>query len=107
MKIKTEVILQGLQIEMRKVLKIADEEYKKVGQELVITSALDGVHSAGSYHPFGYAIDIRTNFFIEEEKQLMAERLRERLGGDYDVVVESTHIHIEYDYDRARSNKNG
>lgn len=97
MKIKDGVIMQGLKIEMRLVLAYADEIWKHYKQELVITSALDGVHSSSSLHYYGYALDFRTHYFTPEEALAVSVRLRECLGDDYDVVLHSTHIHVEYD----------
>jgi len=103
MKVKDGVSLFGLKIEMRIVLKEADRIWKSYGHELVVTSTTDGVHSAGSYHPYGYAVDLRTNYFGELEVDAVAQELRNILSFFYDVVVESTHIHVEYDYNRANS----
>jgi len=97
MQIKDGVIIQGLQIEMRKVLIAADKLWKEFGEELVITAALDGVHSAGSLHYYGYAVDLRSRYFPEEDKHVIAKRLQAALGSDYDVIVHSSHIHVEYD----------
>ena len=102
MKIKTDVILSGLQLPMRKVLIEADKIWRDNGQELVITGGLDGVHSAGSVHYYGYALDLRTRYFTGSEYspgsiEGIAAKLKEKLGSDYDVVVHKTHIHVEYD----------
>jgi hypothetical protein len=96
MKIKKGVILSGLQLPMRRALKEADELWKKLGQELVITAGLEGEHSAGSLHYYGYAFDCRTRYFDQERHRHIAQTLRSALGGDYDVVVHKTHIHVEY-----------
>lgn len=69
------------------------------GRECIITSARDGQHSANSLHYVGKAMDIRTRDQPDAEIQVCASKLRDKLGPDYDVVVESTHIHIEYDPD--------
>ena len=96
MKIKEGVIMQGLQLEMREVLKCADQVWKSLKQELVVTSALDGTHSAGSYHYFGYALDFRTNYFTPNEKKQAARDLRLMLSAKYFVLEESNHIHVQY-----------
>lgn len=66
-------------------------------QELVITSGLEGTHSEKSLHYRGRACDYRTSYFSREKALVVAEELRQVLGPDYDVVVENTHIHCEYD----------
>ncbi len=106
MKIKSDVVMTGLQIPMRLVLIVADQIWKEYGQELVITSALDGTHSAGSLHYYGYALDFRTRYFTNMDDsefkglvnvERVAEKLREALGRDYNVIVHKSHIHVEYD----------
>lgn len=114
------ISLQGLASEMRQVLIIVDEVWKINGQEAVITAGTEVfkgnrfVHSIGSLHLFGKALDFRTNHFansktiydvnvpytakIDRAKiQKIAIKLRVLLGKDYDVVVHKSHLHIEYD----------
>lgn len=94
---KEGVILAGLNIKMRKVLIEAEHIWKKYGQELVVTSGLDGTHSAGSLHYYGRALDFRTRYFTNEICNQVANELKANLPNDYDVVLHSTHIHVEYD----------
>ena len=100
MKIKDGVDLKGLNIVMRIVLISADLVWRKHGQELVVTSGLDGDHSAGSLHYFGYALDFRTRYFdnlslISVRNDLQAELDKYDEGG-YVVLLESDHIHVEF-----------
>ena len=97
MKIKQGVIMAGIKLPMRKALKSANTIWQALGQELVVTAALDGEHSAGSLHYYGYAIDFRTRYFTDDEKYSAAVQLRKELGKGYDVVVHKTHMHVEYD----------
>lgn len=94
--IKEGVIMQGLQFDMKLVLQQANIVWKNHGQELVITSALDGTHSASSYHYFGYALDLRTRYFTITERESVAKDLRVLLGKAYTVLLESTHIHVQF-----------
>jgi hypothetical protein len=88
----------GLDIRMRPALIEAGKIYESFGHPLTITCGLNGEHSPGSFHPFGRAIDLRTNFFTEEERRLVVTSLREALRPlGFDVVIHATHIHIEYD----------
>lgn len=89
--------MAGLKIEMQKALVCADKIWRELGQELTITAALDGTHSAGSLHYYGYALDLRSRYFDEDDKEVAAIRLQRDLGKDYDVITHSTHIHVEYD----------
>ena len=98
MKVKDDTVnIWGLELPMQKVLKEADKLWREYGQELVITSARDGIHSAGSLHYYGYAVDLRTHYFTESEKRQVGYKLQELLGQPYDVIVENTHIHVECD----------
>jgi hypothetical protein len=90
---------------------------------MVVTSAADGSHSEGSRHYPGLAWDIRylgdreggvdlnkltapsliplgaEDFahLQREHARQWAKRAAQTLGSDYDVVLEPTHIHIEWD----------
>jgi hypothetical protein len=78
-------------------INIAHDCMKDLAHDLTITSLADGRHMPGSLHYKDLAIDIRTRLLTEGEKQDLATMLKARLGSYYDVVVHSTHIHIEYD----------
>ena len=97
MKLKQGVVIAGLDIKMRPALMYADAIWASYGQELVITSGLDGVHSSSSLHYYGLALDFRIHYFSDEEALAVSHELRECLGFDFDVILESTHIHVEYD----------
>ena len=65
--------------------------------EFILTSVNDSVHSPKSLHRFGYAVDVRI-WVLPEPKRIMATRkIADALGDDFDVVLESDHLHIEYD----------
>jgi len=76
-----------------------------LGYEPVITSANDGdEHKRGSAHYRGMAADLRT--WVSEQnsvqistrtRDILANRIREAVGQDFDVIAEKDHIHIEYD----------
>lgn len=97
MKIKEGVIMAGLQKEMRPALIAAESIWKGLGQELVVTAALDGTHSAGSLHYYGLALDFRTRYFDQYEERTAANRLADSLGDDFDVITHDSHIHCEHD----------
>ena len=98
MKVKDDSVnIWGLQKEMQPVLKWADVLWKEYDEELVITSARDGIHSAGSLHYYGLAVDMRTRYFEPYEIEEIATELRNTLGPDYDIIVHKTHLHAEYD----------
>jgi hypothetical protein len=95
--------VNGVHPEMLIAMFIANEVYNELmGQGVTIYSVTDGVHK--SYvHPHGYAIDLRTRHdtgteqWAKSTKEALAEEMRRRLTKEYDVVVEDTHIHLEFD----------
>ena len=97
LKIKDGVSLAGLKKEMRIAIIEADDIYRAHGKELWITEYMGGEHSPRSLHYGGYALDMRTKFFGVAEAQVVAKKLQEALGDDYDVVLHTTHLHVEYD----------
>ena len=97
MKLKNGVSLYGLHPKMQVANGIAAVIYQEAGQELVVTAGLDGKHGDNSLHYKGRACDYRTWYFSDEQKKEVVQELARRLGDDYDVVLEATHIHCEYD----------
>jgi hypothetical protein len=100
MKIKKGASLQGLKIQMRQVLIAADKIWTNFNQELVITSATEDIpHTSRSLHPYGYAVDLRTRYFTDQEKvrvcRLLFEKLKDR-SRHYNIVFEKDHIHVEW-----------
>ncbi len=75
----------------------ADRIHREMtGMEMVITAIFDGSHMDGSKHYEGNAFDLRRWHVGSRVKEFIA-RLRNALGPDYDVVNETTHVHVEYD----------
>ena len=94
MLIKCGVEISRLKREIRRALTIADKCYGLYGEELVITSTYEGNHSAGSLHYSNDAFDVRG---VESSNNRLVSELKIKLGNDYDVVLEASHIHVEYD----------
>ena len=98
MKIKDGVITKGLSPIIIHELEGIEKECKYIeGEkyEMTVTSALDGKHGVKSLHYKGLAIDIRTR---DMKKPVDCyKRIKDKLDKDFDVVLEKTHIHIEYD----------
>ena len=102
---KDDVSLDGVQKECIKgMYKVARLFTLIFGRDLVVTSVSDGKHKKNSLHYKGLAFDIRTwttqtsglqmSLF---QKNSLQKAIMVVLGDDWDVVVESTHIHCEYD----------
>lgn len=98
MRFKKSVRVRGASTEILLAVMAADVVWRNHGQRLVVTSLTDGDHSEGSRHHCGDGVDLRTRYFADQEEiERVAQELRESLTDDYDVVVEATHIHVEYD----------
>lgn len=94
MLIKAGVDISRLNREIRRALPKIQWELNPYNEELVITSTYEGTHGEGSLHYCNDAIDVR----VPDRHGITAKRdLKVKLGKDYDVVLESDHIHIEYD----------
>lgn len=94
--LKAGVAVRGMRTEILFAVMVAAEAYAQRGKDLMITSCADGRHSQASLHYAGAAVDLRTRDLAEAEKGQIVASLRAALGGDYDVVIEQDHLHIEY-----------
>ena len=98
------VKLDNLHLKMRKVLLTVEKIWLTYGEEAVITAGTEAVdedgsfiHSLGSLHPFGRALDFRTRYFDRATQVSVSNDLRYALGSEYDIILHKSHIHIEYD----------
>lgn len=95
MLLKMGIDISRLRREVRRVLPDIDGYYTDhFGVEAVITSTCNDAHAANSLHYADLAIDIR---LPPHDRAKTRDGLQQLLGDDFDVVLESTHIHIEYD----------
>ena len=94
MKLKKGVKVQGVRPEIVLALIAADRVYRENGAVMVVTSVVDGAHSATSLHYTGAGADLRRWNLPNPRKA--ADAISEALGDDYDVILEDDHIHIEY-----------
>ena len=96
--IKSGVDVRGIQPEILLAIQEAREVYRDLcNAHLIITSLLDGKHMKGSKHYDGLAVDLRIRHLHEPDRARVAEAINRALGPQYDVVLESDHIHIELD----------
>lgn len=65
------------------------------GTEAVVTSTYEGTHSPSSLHYVHRAIDLRLP--IPAHRTAVVQKMKQQLGKDYDVVLETNHIHVEHD----------
>jgi hypothetical protein len=79
-------------------ISVAGQIFSSYGVTLVITSIRDGQHMTGSLHYSGNAADFRRWDLDRIGKTSAAvAQLRSQLGSAYDVILESDHIHVEYE----------
>lgn len=95
--IKEGVRLSGIRPEMAIALQVAASAYAEMGHDAIVTSVCEGQHGRGSRHFSGCAIDLRTRHVDADVQMILAKKVGAALGDDFDVVLESTHLHIEFD----------
>lgn len=94
MLIKAGVDISRLTRQTRRALRLVSDYFFEHGEECVVTSTYEGNHSAGSLHYSNEAFDTR---LPASKSETFLHDLKSRLGKNYDVVIETFHIHIEYD----------
>lgn len=102
--LKAGVRITGMRPEILLAAVAAERVYEEAGHSFTITACLDGKHTTGSLHYAGAAIDVRTRDIALAEVQKLLVRIKECLGGDFDVLLEVDHIHIEFQPKQALTN---
>lgn len=103
MTLKPGVRIAGVQPEAVLGMQIAEGVFREFGGfgnakgAFVLTSVCEGKHGTSSLHYKGMAFDIRTRALNQAEQNAICARLRAALGADFDVVLETDHIHVEFD----------
>ena len=101
--IKDGVVFKALRAEIYIILPALEAIFDKVNRQCVITSAADGNHKPDSFHYKNLALDLRSRDLPNEQVKLdVLLSLRDALGENYDVILESLgkpgeHYHLEFD----------
>lgn len=95
--VNTPVRLNGVQPPMLLGALIVSGVFEKFGADAIITSATDGKHSVGSLHYAGLALDFRIRHIQASKHHDLVAACKRALGPEFDVVLEGTHLHVEYD----------
>lgn len=94
---KTGVKLIGVHPQTFFAIYVADQVYQSVtNKEVTVTSCNDSNHSRTSLHYAGYAVDLRIKDVDKALWETLRTEIAKRLTDEYDVILESNHIHIEY-----------
>ncbi|MBI1353277.1 MAG: hypothetical protein GC160_02945 [Acidobacteria bacterium] len=99
MRIKSGASVRGLRPEIVLALLAAASVWRELGaaDPPTVTAGVDGRHSRGSLHYAGAAVDLRLPRNVEAaQAALSLEAALGGVGGEYDVVLESDHIHVEF-----------
>ncbi|MFY9268546.1 MAG: hypothetical protein WAO55_02230 [Candidatus Manganitrophaceae bacterium] len=97
-KFKAGVMHYSMAHELTKQYSTIDEIHKRlVGRDAIITSAREGMHKRSSLHYQGKVIDLRTSDMGPGTPEEVVRELKNALGFQFDVILESDHIHVEYD----------
>lgn len=96
-KAKAGVKIDALKPQALEGLKIVYLLYLVHGKVLTVTSTAEGQHSAGSLHGKGLAFDVRTRDIPIDMMLGIIKDAKDLLGASFDVLLESTHAHIEFD----------
>lgn len=97
MRLKPGVRVRGVSPEALIAIMVAEGVHREHGEDMRITSITDGLHMSGSYHNTGEAVDIGLPVGVPHKAGEIRDEIAQRLGSDYDVILESDHIHIEHD----------
>ena len=90
--------ITGLRPEILFAIVVAEGVWRDRGLgPMTVTSCTDGKHGTSSKHYIGSAFDVRTRDLTQEKVEMAAADLKDRLGTEFDVVVEGDHIHTEHD----------
>lgn len=95
--------IEGVKWQLFWAALVFEELLKEYGYYCVITSGTDSMNKHGggdpkkTLHDDGLALDFRNRGLSLAIQQEIADRLRKRLGPQYQVVIEKDHFHVEYD----------
>lgn len=98
--LKLGVDIRGIAPECVLGILVAAQVYEERGVPFVVTSVKDSKHMAKSLHYQGKAFDCRLPSRYtraQETDRLIHADLKEALGPQWDVILESDHLHLEFD----------
>ena len=96
LKLKKSVDPAQIKPEINLAIQVASSIWSRQNEPvLTVTSISDSQHGPASLHYVGYAVDLRIRELHSNPEDLV-KALTEFLPDCYDVILESNHIHLEY-----------
>ena len=96
MRFKRGVRIFGIRPELLAGMMVVDACYIAKNLELTITSVTDGRHGKNSLHYSGCAFDCRIWDIEQPYLNELVKDIKDSLTNEFDVVLEKTHIHVEF-----------
>jgi len=96
MELLSNASLRGIKPETIVGMIIVDQVYQRYGERCQFTSIADGQHARSSLHYVGFAFDVRTISINPDNMQTIVLEIEKCLNGEWDVVLEDDHLHVEY-----------
>jgi len=81
---------------------VANDVYRSFGSDMVVTAIGNGRHMVNSLHGKGLAADLRIKYGPQkgglppDKWEMITAVIQSRLP-NFDVILETDHIHLEYD----------
>jgi hypothetical protein len=94
--LKPGVRITGMRPEILLAAVAGERVFAQAGFDFTITACVDGKHSTGSLHYAGAAIDVRTRHVPADQVAKLVGQIKACLGDDFDVLQETTHLHVEH-----------
>ncbi len=94
--IKKGARVRGIRPEIVLATFIISDVLHNLSHTTTITEGTGGRHGRGSLHFSGNAVDIRTRHIPSAERHGVRYEIARRLNNEFDVVLEATHIHVEF-----------
>ena len=98
--LKLGVDIRGISPECVLGILVAAQVFEERGVPFVVTSVKDSKHMSKSLHYLGRAFDCRLPSRYtraEATDGLIRDDLKSALGPQFDVILESDHLHVEHD----------
>ena len=100
--LKPGVRLHGIRPEVVLGIHVAEGVWDAIGTHtLVVTACIEGIHTNGSSHYNGCAVDLRTKTLAPGHAPQVVAGLKAALGTDFFILLENAgeaneHVHLEF-----------